>query len=642
MKHKGIKLAILGVLLFGFGLSILSNTFKSVKLPNENTDKPNEFNLKSAEYWDLSGSLISIDDNDPGKNWAYTALNYDWCSGSGSWTNPYLIENVTIDGFPFSNCIEIKNSSTYFIIRNCTLNDPYSNYFGIYLFNTNNSNLVDNICSDQNEAGIYLDHSYNNTLSGNNVSGYPGNGIELSYSDNNILSGNTLNVYTYGIYLDYSYNNTLSENSAENAFVGARLDYSDNNTLSENTANNNNVGFSIHNSHNNMFSGNTASNNLLGINIRSYSHNNTFSGNTASNNNRGLYLTDCNNNKILGNTINNNDGIGIELWNDNNTTISGNILNNNQEAIFAFGSISCTLSGNLMELCGIFLAGDFVMMASHSIDTTNLVNNKPVYYYVNEIGLGTSDFTNAGQIIVVNCNDSIISGFNLSDCTTGIYLYYSHNNTLSGNTLSNNSWIGIWLALSEDNTLSDNTVNNNDGGISIGGGSNNILSENTANNNKLGFNIQSSHNNTFSGNTVNNNEKGILLYNSNSSVFYENFIQNNEEYGVHIDTGTQNLFFRNYFINNTVHAYDDGINNDWNNSVIGNYWDNYTGIDADNDGIGDMPHSFHGGIDNLPMIEISYTPPPPQNIPGYNVLIILGIISVMAVILFRKKLKYSY
>lgn len=61
IKHRGIKLAILGVLLFGFGLSILSNTFKSVKLPNENIDNPNEINLKSAEFWDLTGSLISIE-----------------------------------------------------------------------------------------------------------------------------------------------------------------------------------------------------------------------------------------------------------------------------------------------------------------------------------------------------------------------------------------------------------------------------------------------------------------------------------------------------------------------------------------------------------------------------------------------------
>ncbi len=569
IKHKGIRLAILVVLLFVSGLTILSSTFKSIILPNENTYYSNEYNLKSTGFWDLTGSLILIDDSDPGKDWAYTALNYDWCSGSGSWTDPYLIENVTIDGLPFSNCIEIRNSNTYFIIRNCSLNDPHSEYFGIYLFNTNNSKLIENYCSDQNEAGIYLDHSYNNTLSRNVVSGYPGNGIELFYSDNNTLSGNTLNVYWYGIYLDHSHNNTLSGNTAENHFVGIRFDYSNDNTLSENTANNNKNGYGIVNSHNNTLSGNNASNNdYVGIQIGPYSHNNTLSGNTANNNTDGLYLEYSDNNKISGNTINNNDHNGIELWFANNNTMSGNILNNSQSAISLIVSSNSTLSGNLMEFCGISLSGPLVMMASHSIDTTNLVNSKPVYYYVNEKGLGTSDFTKAGQIIMVNCNESMIAGFNLSDGTVGILLSYSHNNTISGNVL-NNIERGLILFGSSSNMLSGNTVENNFIGIFLVGGVNN----------------------TISGNTVNNNTDGIRLYNSNSSMFYENFIQNNEGYGVYINTGTQNLFFRNYFINNTVHAYDDGINNDWNNPEIGNYWDNYTGVDADNDdGIGDIPH----------------------------------------------------
>lgn len=568
IKHKGIRLAILVVLLFSTGLNILSSTFKSIIIPNENTYNSNESNLKSAGFWDLTGSLILIDDSDPGKDWAYTALNYDWCSGSGSWTDPYLIENVTIDGLPFSNCIEIRNSNTYFIIRNCTLIDPHSQYFGIYLFNTNNSKLMENYCSDQNEAGIYLDQSYNNTLSRNVVSGYPGNGIELFYSDNNTLSGNTINVYWYGIYLDYSHNNTLSGNTAENHFVGIRFDYSNDNTLSENTANNNKNGFGIINSHYNALSGNNASNNdFVGIQIGSYSHNNTLSGNTANNNSEGLYLEFSDNNKISGNTINNNEEYGIKIWFANNNTMSGNILNNNQRAITLIVCSNNTLSGNLMEFCGISLYGSLVMMASHSIDTSNLVNNKTVYYYVNERGLETSDFTNAGQIIMVNCNVSMIAGFNLSDGTVGILLIYSHNNTISGNTVENNSF-GIFLNNSHNNTLSENTVENN----------------------SIGKFLSYSHNNTLSGNTVNNNEKGIRLSNSNSSMFYENFIQNNEEHGVYINTGTQNLFFQNYFINNTVHAYDDGIYNYWNNSEIGNFWDNYTGPDFNDDGIGDILH----------------------------------------------------
>ena len=38
-----------------------------------------------------------------------------------AWNNPYIIENVLIDGQGSGNAIEIADSSVYFIIRNCTI-----------------------------------------------------------------------------------------------------------------------------------------------------------------------------------------------------------------------------------------------------------------------------------------------------------------------------------------------------------------------------------------------------------------------------------------------------------------------------------------------------------------------------------------
>ena len=68
---------------------------------------PKEDTLKSSKIWNLTGSPISIDDNNPSKNWSYTASHYDWVSGSGNWTDPYVIENVTINGQGLGSCIEI-------------------------------------------------------------------------------------------------------------------------------------------------------------------------------------------------------------------------------------------------------------------------------------------------------------------------------------------------------------------------------------------------------------------------------------------------------------------------------------------------------------------------------------------------------
>ncbi|MFX1499213.1 MAG: hypothetical protein ACFFBH_16980, partial [Promethearchaeota archaeon] len=66
-----------------------------------------------------SANLAFIDiDN----NWSLTASTYDWCTGNGSWNNPYIIDSVTIDAStsPTGSGIVVNNSKTdYFRIENC-------------------------------------------------------------------------------------------------------------------------------------------------------------------------------------------------------------------------------------------------------------------------------------------------------------------------------------------------------------------------------------------------------------------------------------------------------------------------------------------------------------------------------------------
>ncbi|GAG66746.1 unnamed protein product, partial [marine sediment metagenome] len=60
----------------------------------------------------------------------------------------------------------------------------------------------------------------------------------------------------------------------------------------------------------------------------------------------------------------------------------------------------------------------------------------------------------------------------------------------------------------------------------------------------------------------------------------------------------------------TVFSIDDGLYNTWDNGSIGNYWGNYTGVDLNDDGIGDTPYVVSvwmpapgqtGSIDNYPI-----------------------------------------
>ena len=56
------------------------------------------------------------------------------------------------------------------------------------------------------------------------------------------------------------------------------------------------------------------------------------------------------------------------------------------------------------------------------------------------------------------------------------------------------------------------------------------------------------------------------------------------------------IFTKNYFFNNTNHALDDGDGfiNHWDNGTDGNWWQNYTEKDLDDDGIGDVAWQIPG------------------------------------------------
>ncbi len=135
---------------------------------------------------------IIIDDDGGGDYTWEEAINESWCSGNGTFTNPYVISNLEIDCHASAievHCIEIKNSNVFFIIEGCKLyssngnNGYYRFNFGIYLENVNNSIIRNNkIVYDYElhlHAGIRLWASNNNTIINNYIK-WVGTGIALT------------------------------------------------------------------------------------------------------------------------------------------------------------------------------------------------------------------------------------------------------------------------------------------------------------------------------------------------------------------------------------------------------------------------------------------------------------------------------
>ena len=63
-------------------------------------------------------------------------------------------------------------------------------------------------------------------------------------------------------------------------------------------------------------------------------------------------------------------------------------------------------------------------LISHKINVSNKVNEKPIYYYCNQVNLNSNNFTNPGQVILVNCTNSVVSQLNIVNGSEGISLYY--------------------------------------------------------------------------------------------------------------------------------------------------------------------------------------------------------------------------
>ena len=588
MKSKVKRVLFILIILFLFSNIMIGDSSNEedkiiegrngFKLYEENLNQ-----LKQSTSWIFIGTTISINNN-----WKEIKDTFDWCNGEGTENDPYIIENVTIDAQGSESCIEIQNSDEYFIIQNCILYNSGSVYdaASIYLNNITNGRIINNYCYN-NIHGIKLWHSDKNTILGNFVSDNNNNGIMLFSSNDNLVSGN---------------------NGDSNGYTGIVIWDSHNNTFLDNTANNNDAGISVTSSNDNMIMDNSVNNNSNAIELL-YSNNNTFSRNTLSYNDYyGIVLDNSNNNTFLGNILSYNDYYGIYIhFSDNNR-----------------------VSGNIMTFCGISLKGRLNNVGSHIIDDTNLVNNKPVYYYVNEIFLSSYDFTDAGQIILVNCNNSIISGYNLSYCSLGIYLGYSHNNTVLGNTANNNDY-GIELWFSVNNTISGNTANHNsEDGIHLYESNHSTVSGNTVsynafhgiflvdcdnskvsgnilnNNDYYGIWLASSNNNKVLDNTASDNDYyGIVLGYGDNNTISGNIVNNNAYYGIQLYGSSNNRIFLNIITNNGQNALDDyGTNNKWDNGFIGNYWDDYQGIDIFNDGIGDSPYSIPGTTgsqDNFPI-----------------------------------------
>jgi parallel beta-helix repeat protein len=282
-----------------------------------------------------------------------------------------------------------------------------------------------------------------------------------------------------------------------------------------------------------------------------YTSNSLIENITVSSNYNGIYLQSSNNNTLRNNTALNNSG-GICLRFSSNNTLTNNTMSENMYNFKIFG-----------------------MNLSHfiqSMDISNTVDKKPVYYWVDQRDKVVPN--DAGYVGIINSTNITTSDLAITNNYGGVMFAYTTNSLIENITASLN-YEGISLISSNNNTLINNIANSNEAGICLAYSSNNTIINNTVDSNDF---------------------SGIILFYSNDNLIYNNYFNN--EWNA-VDIPEYNI----WNINKT--AGKNIIGGSW---LGGNYWSDYEGKDTDGDGLGDtlLPYRSSGRIkyggDYLPLV----------------------------------------
>jgi nitrous oxidase accessory protein len=306
--------------------------------------------------------------------------------------------------------------------------------------------------------------------------------------------------------------------------------------------------------------GEDVKNTIVTLNSTEETHNDPILG--------GIYTTtapaikiNANNVKISGLTIISAGGIS---GNGDNIKIVSNIITT---------KTSGAITGSNLTISRNTLKGDFIKLTGSNLTLTENILN----------------FSNNG--IECRGNYCNIYGNNIAGT-----LYFMRG---SYNQIINNIYDSLFIFGGDSNIIT-----NNSGELSLG-------------NSKVAC-----LNNVVSGNIMQGPSPwGIWIgAHCRNNIFHDNYIVDQgyspfgSQYCGGIDLcdengriGTNNSFYHNVFVNNSVNIYFYNKvvagGNFWNNSSQGNYWSDYTGIDANKDGVSDIPYTINSlNKDNYPIM----------------------------------------
>ena len=238
----------------------------------------------------------------------------------------------------------------------------------------------------------------------------------------------------------------------------------------------------------------------------------------------------------------------------------------------------------------------------------------------------TIESCDTGALVLQSAQIKITACHIVSCRKYGLDIERSNDVMLDNNSIVNNTNIGILLKETDENVVQDNILSTNTFGLSLWNASYNQVRRNQADHNYYGILVTASSNfNNLTDNLAKDNIRseivrgfgiGISLQENSScnvlvrntatgnfngleiskgckfNAVYDNNASDNK-HGIRLNENRNNLIFANNFYRNEINAYENTSLNIWN-TTLGNYYNDYQGKDANNDGIGDQPYSLPG------------------------------------------------
>ncbi|HDO19095.1 MAG TPA: PKD domain-containing protein [Thermoplasmatales archaeon] len=218
-------------------------------------------------------------------------------------------------------------------------------------------------------------------------------------------------------------------------------------------------------------------------------------------------------------------------WSSEGIRIIDNTLNNKLSNGTAGISISfsrnVTLHNNTLLNCSIFVIDDVSHLYTYAIDTSNTVNGKPVYFWVDRSGENIPE--NAGEVILVNCSGVTINNLTLSNVTAGVIALFCKDLLIANSTFSD-SLIPIFIMNTSRGKISDCVIRNDFRIFTM----------------LTGIEIIYSDNMTIVNNTLFNSDVWIVLSSSN-------ILKNNSIYrgGITISASQEKLYWISHHIDDS-------------------------------------------------------------------------------------------